>query len=122
VAARVVRRKRMTNWSFVGASVEGDKLEISGVRVWEHKWVCRAGERADVKDPSYGQVTAFVFMTLMPLVSRLHLQQASFQPAFMDFTYQPPNHSMQRMRASRLCTRVRGVSNDKHDISVQEKG
>jgi hypothetical protein len=47
--------ERMTNWRFVGASVEGDKLEISGIRVWEHEWVCQTGERADVKDPSYGQ-------------------------------------------------------------------
>ena len=49
----------MTNWRFVAASVEGDKLEISGVRVWEHKWLCRDGERADVKDPSYGQSYSF---------------------------------------------------------------
>ena len=49
----------MMNWSFAGASCEGDKLEISGIRVWEHKWVCRVGERADVKDPRYGQSYSF---------------------------------------------------------------
>jgi hypothetical protein len=49
----------MTNWRFVSSSVEGDKLEISGVRVWEHKWVCRDGERAEVKDPLYGQSHTF---------------------------------------------------------------
>jgi hypothetical protein len=49
----------MTNWRFVSTSFEGDKLEISGVRVWEHNWVCRAGERADVKAPLYGLSYSF---------------------------------------------------------------
>ena len=49
----------MTNWRFVAASVEGDKLEISGIRVWEHRWVCRDGERAEVTDPNYGQSYRF---------------------------------------------------------------
>jgi len=49
----------MINWRFVAAGVEGDKLEISGIRVWDHKWVCRTGERADIKDPSYGQNFSF---------------------------------------------------------------
>ena len=49
----------MTNWRFVSSSVEGDMLEISGVRVWEHKWVCRTGERAEVKEPKYGQSHSF---------------------------------------------------------------
>jgi hypothetical protein len=49
----------MTYWSFLAAGVEGDNLEISGIRVWDHKWVCRTGEHADVKDPSYGQSYSF---------------------------------------------------------------
>jgi hypothetical protein len=51
--------ERMTNWTFVAASVEGDRLEISGIRVWDHKWVCRDGVRADIKDPSYGLSYSF---------------------------------------------------------------
>jgi len=45
------------------------------------------------KTQATARVIDFMFMRLMPVVGRLHLQRASFQPAFMDFTYQPPNQS-----------------------------
>ena len=49
----------MTNWKYVGHGIEGEKLEISGINVWDHKWVNRKGERAEIKDPLYGQIHCF---------------------------------------------------------------
>ena len=39
------------------------------------------------------RATDFMFMRLLPVIGRLHLQPVSFQPAFMVFKFQPPNGS-----------------------------
>jgi hypothetical protein len=49
----------MTDWKYVGHGGSGDQQQISGIRVWSHKWTCRDGERADVTDPLYGQRHCF---------------------------------------------------------------
>jgi hypothetical protein len=42
----------MKKWMFAGISIPSPnyKLEISGLRVWQHKWVPCDGELADVSD------------------------------------------------------------------------
>jgi hypothetical protein len=42
----------MKKWMFIGMSIPSSnyKLEISGLRVWQHKWVLCDGELADVSD------------------------------------------------------------------------
>ncbi len=41
-------------WAFSGSAIDGEPVEISGVNIWEHKWV-DTGRYINVKDPIYSQ-------------------------------------------------------------------
>ena len=80
----------MTHWSFVSSSVEGGGLEISGVRVWEHKWVCRTGERAEVKDPHYGQIYSFRIYKIVANERQVIFAAGEFSASVYGFYTPPP--------------------------------
>jgi len=45
----------MSNWKFIGACSDGERFEIEKTNVWDHKWIRREGQKAEVKDPLYNQ-------------------------------------------------------------------
>jgi hypothetical protein len=49
----------MITWRHIGTCVEGQRFDIEGLNVWSHKWICKKGELASVKDPLYAQSKTF---------------------------------------------------------------
>ena len=45
-------------WTFVGATLEGQQFLVGGLDVWQHAWI-DTKKVARVQEPSYGQSFTF---------------------------------------------------------------
>jgi hypothetical protein len=46
-------------WKFAGSCQDGNKFILAGIDVWQYKWQRIPDEKAQVKDPVYGQAFGF---------------------------------------------------------------
>jgi hypothetical protein len=46
------------SWKHIATVVDGQRFQIDGVEIWNHKWL-QTAEKVFVKDPLYGQDYTF---------------------------------------------------------------
>lgn len=51
--------EQTTTWKYIGRCVDGARLEIAGLNVWEHEWTRTSSPHAHVTDPLYGSPFEF---------------------------------------------------------------
>ena len=44
----------MTNWTPIKTITDGEKYEINGINIWNHKWI-DTEKKINLKDPLYGK-------------------------------------------------------------------
>jgi hypothetical protein len=75
----------VTTWKHIGTCVEGQRFEIEGLDVWSHKWICKQGESASVKDPQYGQAYTFHAYEIITAQQRVTFAAGEFSNAVFGF-------------------------------------
>ena len=75
----------MLAWRHIGACVEGSRLEIDGLNVWDFKWVRVDSQNAEVVDPRYGQKFLFHVYEIIAGENRVTFAAGEFSNSVYGF-------------------------------------
>jgi hypothetical protein len=77
--------RETAGWKFLQAVPEGEKLQIGGLSVWDHKWLNTPGEMVIAKDPRYGQIHRFPVYQIQAGSTRTQFAAGEFSNGIWGF-------------------------------------
>ena len=76
--------KTMNEWEHIGICTDGQPFQVDGIDIWKHEWK-RTGERAEVKDPQYGQGFSFAVWSVNAEDKRIEFAAGEFSNCVWGF-------------------------------------